>query len=53
MTTFDRLVEDPGFYVRVQKLKLLIVLIGLNWIAWFGLPADPGGLWPGALTWLR
>lgn len=29
MSVFDRLTEDQDFYVRVQKLKLLIVLIGI------------------------
>lgn len=33
MTTEDRLVEDQGFYVRVQKLKLkaLAVLLFAAW----------------------
>ena len=38
-TILDRLVEDQDFYVRVQKTKLLIGLLGilfaiLRWKAW-------------------
>lgn len=29
MSIEDRLVEDQDFYVRVQKLKLLIALVGI------------------------
>ena len=29
MTIFDRLVEDKNFYIRVQKIKLILVSIGL------------------------
>lgn len=41
MSTFNRLVEDPKFYGRVQKIKLGILVVGLIvvgilwWIGWW------------------
>lgn len=33
MSTEDRLVEDQDFYVRVQKLKIIVLLV-LGFLAW-------------------
>lgn len=42
-STFDRMVEDQDFYVRVQKTKLIVVLVLLvaaglknNWFETLG-----------------
>jgi len=33
LSTSDRLIEDPDFYVSIQKTKLVISIVGLTIIA--------------------